>query len=223
MAHKQKKSRPGSKKPGGKSTARLAKNRRLPNWPLLGLSLAGAALTAYLTVTAWSEASPLYCGEGSSCDLVQSSRWGSFLGLPTAFWGLLGYLALGHIAYRVRSAARHWQFSWVIALMGAVYSVYLTVISLTVLEAICTYCLVSLALMLAILVTVTLQRPAGMPGFSWPGWAGQTTLLALLIVGGMHLHFSGVFDPASGPEDPYLKGLAEHLTSSGAIFYGAYW
>jgi hypothetical protein len=39
----------------------------------------------------------------------------------------------------------------------------------------------------------------------------------------MHLHFSGVFDPMAGPEDPFLKGLAVHLTQDQAFFYGAYW
>jgi len=33
----------------------------------------------------------------------------------------------------------------------------------------------------------------------------------------------GVFDPAAGAEDPYLRGLAEHLSQEKAVFYGAFW
>ena len=39
----------------------------------------------------------------------------------------------------------------------------------------------------------------------------------------LHLHFSGVFHAAAGPEDPYLKALAIHLTEVGTKFYGASW
>jgi len=37
------------------------------------------------------------------------------------------------------------------------------------------------------------------------------------------MHYSGVFDPAAGPEDPYLRGLAEHLSKEKAVIYGAFW
>jgi thiol-disulfide isomerase/thioredoxin len=47
--------------------------------------------------------------------------------------------------------------------------------------------------------------------------------IAGAVVLGLHLHFSGLFDPAAGPEDPYLKALATHLKDKGALFYGAYW
>jgi len=37
------------------------------------------------------------------------------------------------------------------------------------------------------------------------------------------LHYSGIFDPAAGPEKPQLKALAVHLSETGARFYGTYW
>ena len=90
-------------------------------------------------------------------------------------------------------------------------------------ESACAYCLASFALMTAIFGVVTFQRPTDLPKFNFAPFARQTVIIALVIVGGMHLHYSGVFDRAAGPEDPYLKGLAEHLTQKGALFYGAYW
>jgi len=62
-----------------------------------------------------------------------------------------------------------------------------------------------------------------LPKFNVTAWAGQAVIITALIVGGLHLHYSGVFDPAAGPEDPFLKGLAEHLTRGKALMYGAYW
>ena len=191
--------------------------------PVVFLSLIGIVLTGYLTLTGWMGGEAAFCGEGSSCDLVQGSRWGTFLGIPTSFLGMATYLALGHFAYREKRPGRRWIFLWVISLVGTAYSLYLTGISYFVIQAFCVYCLISLVLMSVIFVLVALHKPDMGKEFSWPAWVGQTGVLALVIAGGMHLHYSGVFDPGAGAEDPYIKGLAQHLSDSGAIFYGAYW
>jgi uncharacterized membrane protein len=216
-------SRKSKDKPTPSGKAPVLKRRSLPNRPLLALALLGMALAGYLSVTAWLKTTPAYCTEGSGCDLVQNSRWGSLLGLPIAFWGFLAYAALGHIAWRVRNPEWHWKLSWLIAFAGLGISVYLTAISLFVIRATCYYCLTSLGLLAVIFAVVTLQRPAGLPKFSWLSWAGQTGLVVAIVVAGLHLHYSGLFDSGAGPEDPYLRGLAEHLTRTGAVFYGAYW
>ncbi len=220
---KSKKETPGPENKRGTSPPEGVKKRAGPNWPVLALSLAGVALAAYISFSAWFEAPAFFCGEGSSCDIVQQSRWGTFLGIPTAFLGLLTYLAIAFFACRGRDPGRQWKITWMISLAGVGYSVYLTAISLIVIGSTCAYCLASLALMTAILLTVSFQRPPQMPDFSWPSWAAQTLVVVGLLLGGMHLHYSGVFDSAAGPEDPYLKGLAIHLQDSGAKFYGAYW
>ena len=212
----------GNRKP--RTTEKAALRRRSgPNWPVVGFALAGAVLTAYLTATLWLGEEPLYCGEGSSCDIVQHSRWGKFLGISTSFWGLLAFLTLGYIAFRVRNPERHWKFLWTLSLAGLGYSLYLTGISVEVIGVTCAYCLISLALMGAIFLTLVFQRPRGLPAFAWVSWVAQTGVLAVAVVLALHLHYRGVFDAAAGPEDPYLRAIAEHLEASGAVFYGAYW
>ena len=180
-------------------------------------------LTLYLTLTVWLGEAPLYCTEGSACDIVQQSRWGTFLAMPTAFWGFLTYAALALIGFKVRSPERHWKSAWSSSLVGVGYSVYLTAVSHFVIGALCPYCLISLSIMTVTFGVIFAQRPEGMKKFKLTSWAGQTAVVALLIVGGMHLHYSGIFDPAAGPKDPYLKGLATHLTQKNAVFYGAFW
>jgi uncharacterized membrane protein len=201
----------------------VPQKREHPNWPLTALAGAGMALTAYLVITALLDKPPLYCDEGSTCDIVQQSRWGTFLGLPTAFWGFLTYAALAYIGFRVRNPGLHWKSAWTVSIVGLGYSVYLNTISLLVIEAMCAYCLASLSIMAVIFGVVFFQQPAGLPAFKYPAWAGQTIAITLVIIGGMHLHFSGVFDSAAGPEDPYLSGLAEHLSREKAVMYGAFW
>jgi uncharacterized membrane protein len=213
-------------KPAGRKKKKgqpVLKKRDRPNWPLTALAGAGMVLTAYLVLTSWLDQPPLYCDEGSSCDIVQQSRWGTFLGLPTAFWGFLTYAALAYIGFRVRHPVWHWKSAWTASLVGLGYSVYLIAISLLVIDATCAYCLASFSIMAVIFGVIIFQRPAGLPDFKYVTWAGQTIAMALVIVGGMHLHYSGVFDPAAGPEDPYLRGLAEHLSRENAVFYGAFW
>lgn len=108
-------------------------------------------------------------------------------------------------------------------MIGWGYSVYLILISSFVIQAVCFYCLASFVLMTVIFGLVTFQRPKDSVKFNIRGFARQTIVITALFIGGMHLHYSGVFDPMAGPEDPFLKGLAIHLTKEQAVVYGAYW
>lgn len=201
----------------------VARKTSHPNWPVTILAGTGMALTSYLVVTSWLGHPPAYCNEGSSCEIVQRSRWGTFLGLPTAFWGFLTYAVLLYISIWVRNTASHWKSVWTVSLLGLSYSIYLMAISVIMIEAACFYCIISFTIMAVIFGVALFQRPKELPKFNFAAFAGKTAIIALVIVGGMHLHYSGVFNPKAGAEDPFLKGLAEHLTKKHALFFGAYW
>lgn len=194
----------------------------LDNW-LLGLAVAGIALTAYLVLLAWFGAQPAFCGADSDCDLVQQSRWATLLGMPIAFWGLLTYALLARLVWRLRARPSAWRMALTVAGVGAAVSWYLTAVSVLVIEATCAYCLASFFIANALFVLVLLRRPAQMPENAWGKALPLPAGAAVVIVFGLVLHFSGLFDPAAGPEKPYLKALAVHLRESGARFYGAYW
>ena len=194
----------------------------LDNW-ILGLAGIGILLTGYLTLVAWIGEHPAYCGAESECDLVQSSRWSTLFGMPMALWGLLVYALLAALAWRLRSRASAWRATLLVAGIGAGVSWFLTLVSIFRIEATCGYCLASFVLMNVLLVLVVLRRPSQMPEHAWRRALPLPVGAAVAVVLGLQLHFSGVFDPAAGPEDPYLKALATHLHESGARFYGAYW
>lgn len=185
---------------------------------LLTLSVLGIALTTYLSYTALFEAHPAFCSEGSGCDLVQSSRWATFLGMPMATWGLFTYLVLAALAWRARTKPKSWTPLIFVAVGGFGISAYLTVISFMEIKATCAYCLASFGIITAIMILTLVQRPT-----EWATSLKEASVVAVLIVGGLHLHYSGIFDEAAGPEDPQLQALAVHLTETGAKFYGAYW
>ncbi len=196
--------------------------RPSPNWPLLALSLVGVALAGYLSWTAVTSTAVQGCAEGGGCDAVLSSRWATLLGVPTAVWGLLTYLALAGTAF-IRRAETQWRWAWTMAFFGALYSIYLTTISLTMLGATCPYCLTNLALMTSILVVVTLQRPFTIKGFSWQRWFTWRGAVSAAMIGFLHLNYIGVVGRVPGVEDPMSRALAVHLAKSGAVMYGAHW
>ena len=233
MARKRKRSRattrgggaasgPTSKRAGAGSGTRGHTKHPLDDW-LLGLAGLGVLLTGYLTLVAWLGEHPAYCGAESECDLVQSSRWSTLLGMPMSLWGLLTYALLAGMAWRLRSRPSAWRATLLFACIGVGVSWFLTLVSIFEIEATCGYCLASFALVNVLLVLVLLRRPSRMPEHAWPSALPLPIGAALALVLGLHLHFSGIFDPAAGPEDPHLEALATHLRDSGARFYGAYW
>lgn len=192
-----------------------------PNRPLLALSLTGMAIAGYLTYTGWTGDRAAYCEAGGGCDIVQSSQWATFLGAPTAFWGLLVYAALAHVAFRVARPDAQWRRAWILGMVGLGVSVYLTAVSVFLIQATCPYCLASLGVFTAIVGLLVWQRPPAMPRFAWSRWLPMTAVPALIVVAALHAQASN--RAALGPEDPYQRGLAEQLTESGALFYGASW
>lgn len=185
---------------------------------VLVLAACGIVLTTYLSYTALFEAHPAFCSEGSGCDLVQNSRWATFLGMPMATWGLFTYLVMAALAWRARTKPQSLTPLIFVAIGGFSISAYLTAISILEIEATCAYCLASFGIITAIMILTLLQRPPG-----WTTALKEASVIVVLLIGGLHLHYSGVFDEAAGPEDPQLQALTIHLTKTGAKFYGAYW
>lgn len=201
--------------------ARATPRQRLtPDWPTLVLALLGVLLTAYLTWIAGSGGTAALCGAASDCATVQQSHWSVFLGLPVTLWGMGLYLLIALAASIGAAGLTRWKRVWMLSLLGLGISVYLTVAGLVGLDALCGWCLTSLALISAIFMITCVRRPAGAPGMAWRWWGLNSAALLVVGVGALHLVYSGVFERA---EDPRLRALAEHLEVRGATFYGAFW
>ena len=184
----------------------------------LVLAAAGILVTAYLTYSAWFEVHPAFCGEDSGCDLVQASRWSTFLGIPMAFWGLLTYAVIARLAWGGGSKPSRARPLVFVTVCGFAISAYLTIVSIIEIEATCPYCLASFGIITTLMVLTLVRQPP-----NWLSSLKEAAVIAVLIVSVLHMHYSGLFDAAAGPEDPQLRALAVHLTDTGAKFYGAYW
>jgi uncharacterized membrane protein len=148
--------------------AKLFQSRRKPlpqaeTWAIPILAVMGLGIATYLAYVEISHVEAI-CGPIGGCNFVQSSPYARILGIPVAVLGVLYYLAIGVLWAGQRSSAREWANRSVLGLLGlafigTLFSIYLTILEVFVVRAICTWCLssavVATVLMLLIVVAVT--------------------------------------------------------------------
>jgi len=108
------------------------------------IALIGVFVSLYLTLYKLGYIGTLVCGTGS-CELVQLSKWGTFLGLPVAAWGVGYYgavfvLAMVSTQERFESSRRLTGALALVTGWGVVFTIWLTYLELFVIHAICRWC-----------------------------------------------------------------------------------
>ena len=130
------------------------------------LALVGLFISGYLLLYSLGYYGDLMCGSGS-CEVVQTSEYAVFLGLPVPGWGTAWYaavfvLALALAAGRPETSGPG-RLAAVLAAGGLAFSIYLTAIEAFVLEAWCRWCVVSAVLTVGIFLLIApwrqLRRP----------------------------------------------------------------
>ncbi|MAS37972.1 MAG: vitamin K epoxide reductase [Anaerolineaceae bacterium] len=128
--------------------------------PLAIVGLIDAGYLAYVELTQ-TEAT---CGAVGNCNAVQQSAYAQIFGVPIGVIGLVGYvliLGVWLLGDRLDSPLPRLAL-FGMALAGTVFSIYLTFLEPFVIGAVCTWCLISAVVMLAVLWMVA---PAG-----WQAW-----------------------------------------------------
>lgn len=123
------------------------------------LSLAGAGVAGYLTYVHWFD-KPIVCAGFSSCRQVADSHYAWVGGVPVAFLGLLGYLAIvAASAFWLRVGNRFdvWPLLavWGMSVAGVAYSAYLTYVELFRIDAVCIWCVTSAIIMTVVFLVAT--------------------------------------------------------------------
>ncbi|MGH7569898.1 MAG: vitamin K epoxide reductase family protein [Gemmatimonadales bacterium] len=118
------------------------------------LALAGWFVACYLWLYKIGVIGPLQCGTGA-CETVQTSRYAEFLGIPVAFYGVVGYaaLVLASLAGLRPGLAGSRGMTRLLAGLatgGLLFTVYLTYLELFVIHAICRWCVASAVIMTAL-------------------------------------------------------------------------
>ena len=121
------------------------------------VALVGAALAGYLTWVHYDE-SALVCVAGGGCETVQQSTYAEIAGVPVALLGLIAYSSvLGLVVWDAPTARLG---AAMIAFVGVAFSLYLLVLQLFVIDAVCTWCVLNdvvVAPLLAVLTAVRLR------------------------------------------------------------------
>ena len=156
----------------------MGRKRSLPwiyRWsrPIIGaIAIAGAILTAYLTIT------KLMGGEvecsadgGASCSGVLNSEYATVFGLPLSLFGCLAYISMAIFALspllinsdtskKLRKDVENW--TWLLLLAGstamAVFSGYLMYVLAFKIQAVCYYCIGSALFALSMFVLTIVGR-----------------------------------------------------------------
>ena len=123
------------------------------------VALAGVGVAGYLTWVHFDDAA-LVCVAGGGCATVQESEYAEIAGVPVAALGLVAYsIVLGLVAWDSPSAR---LAAATIALVGLLFSMYLLVLQLFVIDAVCVWCMVNdvvIAPLLALLTALRLRSP----------------------------------------------------------------
>lgn len=129
------------------------------------LALVGLFVALYLWLHALGFGGPLKCGTGG-CDTVQSSPYAVLFGVPVAFYGVVGYLAILVVALVALRPAALLESRWNLLLVGlatggVLFTAYLTYLELFVIHAICRWCVGSAVIITAIWIValVSLRSP----------------------------------------------------------------
>lgn len=132
-------------------------------WLLVALvGLSGLTVTTYLTSNAITH-SEIACSL-DGCNTVLASRWSRIFGIPVSAFGMATYavIMLGSLqaAQSPVGDLRGRLLSVGATLLGVLASIYLTIIEIIVIQAICFYCVGSAALVViaAVLVMMTARR-----------------------------------------------------------------
>jgi uncharacterized membrane protein len=143
-------------------------------WIIPVLCVVGLAVAGYLAYVESSGAEAT-CGPIGDCNTVQQSPYSHLFGvLSIGVFGLIGYIALitawglAHFV-RGRTAQAAAVVLFLVALVGTLFSIYLTFLEPFVIGATCAWCLTS-----AVLMTVVMLLSAAAAGGAWVQLRGGT-------------------------------------------------
>jgi len=112
---------------------------------LAALSLVALCLSIYLTWTSWQSAAVAGCGgdSGADCDVVLSSHWSQWLGMPVSLFGSITYVAILSICWPAAKdpAGKAGSGLLALSLLAAGAAVWFIAVQAIFLHSFCYYCL----------------------------------------------------------------------------------
>jgi uncharacterized membrane protein len=133
---------------------------------ILSFATIGLLIAAYTTVVHYVGPSALACtsagaGHSSSCEQVQFSQYNNIAGIPVAVLGLLGYATIFASLRMPGDLGRALGFGT--ALVGFIFSLYLTYREAFSIHAYCEWCLGSATCMTILTVLLAIRFIRAVP------------------------------------------------------------
>lgn len=127
------------------------------SWAVPLIAVLGIGIAAYLAYVEVAQVTAV-CGPVGHCNLVQSSAYARILGVPIALIGVASYVAIIALWFiqrlvkedTLKAAAGVGLIG--LTVIGTLFSIYLTVLELFIIQAVCAWCLVSANLMTLLMV-----------------------------------------------------------------------
>lgn len=122
---------------------------------LVVIATAGFGVAAYLT---WVHYHPeaLVCTRGGGCETVQRSHYAVLLGIPIAVYGLAAWGSVLVLVALDMPTARVLVLA--VALVSAAFAVYLVVLQIAVIDAVCVWCMANDVVLVPMLTVGSLLR-----------------------------------------------------------------
>jgi uncharacterized membrane protein len=116
------------------------------------VALAGIGVAGYLTWAHFAD-SEVICVVGGGCETVQQSSYSELAGIPVALLGLLSYSTI--LALIVWDAPVARLGAGALAFVGLLFGLYLLVVQLFVIDAVCAWCVANDVLIAPALAVLT--------------------------------------------------------------------
>ena len=132
----------------------------LSNRIIFVLSLLGLSLSSFLLYE-YNFSGYIVCPVGAGCDIVRASPYSRFFGISIPILGVVFYLTMAALSI-LRSYVFFERKAFILQLSGAVagvgFGIYLTLLEIFVIRAICFWCVLSFIISIVILLSVLLTR-----------------------------------------------------------------
>ena len=136
------------------------------SWVSVGLAILGVLVSIYMTIFKLTSNNAMCLGSGD-CSTVNASKYSSVYGIPVAFVGVLGYLAILGVLIMQDRGMDFFKKNGLLVLFGLVitgflFTLYLIYLEIFVIKALCPFCITSQTTM-TILFFITIYRLVQQP------------------------------------------------------------
>ena len=183
------------------------------------LCIVGAAVSGYLLLSDFVFGGTELCLTGRGCDAVRESRYSSIGGVPVSLLGLAGYGAAAAAALAPLGRRMKWRALFWFGAAAVGFSAYLTYLELFIIDALCSWCLVSAAIAAALF---SLAAARAVRGSIIKSAAGAGAVILLVFFASYSIHSPEQEKGPAAVATFYQVGLSKYLSEKGATMYGSH-